>query len=269
MKLNHNLFCTTRLILVSLLMTNLVLMSCTLGDTKDPKSQILNNGTRAVPSAFPAVVKITADNGGTCTGTNMGAYILTAAHCVEIPLGDGIYDLIEPPKIHVFFASGKKSISATRIQVSPSYGNDRMWKHDLAKIYVPESATQFEAKATLGGPVVKGSSVTIVGFGCTFNCQTADEHDEGTLHSGSNRVSDVTEFLEITGPHQRQSPKGQTVAYPGDSGSPLLDSKGQVVGVLSRSSTYESTTQVFYIDVNETCNKAFVDGIKTPKCSSR
>ena len=235
-------------------------MSCHSQIEGDSLSTLQNNGKIFEGSRFPAVVKIMADDGGTCTGTNMGPYILTAAHCVEVALGDSVYSPLDAQKIQVSMDGGKSLMRASQVELAPGYKNDRIWKYDLAKIRLTGSATTSHAKASLGAPAVKGSAVTVVGFGCTFDCNNSVSTDHGVLRSGLNNVAKVSELIEIVGPSQTQSSPGQTVAYPGDSGGPLFDARGEVVGVLTRTATFDGQTISSYVNVNDPSNKAFVQG---------
>lgn len=52
------------------------------------------------------------------------------------------------------------------------------------------------------------------------------------LREGTNRINQIDQsFIHITGSHRPVAPDGEVLTFPGDSGSPVLDSEGKIISV--------------------------------------
>jgi hypothetical protein len=119
------------------------------GAAPPSRPSLIVNGT-PTGSAYPSVGALMFDfdkdgiTGGDvmCTGSLITPTVfLTAAHCVVTqwtPKGSQFYVTFAPD----LYAKGLKVVAATGYVYDPQYGHDQANLHDLALIFIPESATK-------------------------------------------------------------------------------------------------------------------------------
>lgn len=181
-------------------------------------------------SRYPAVVKL--GDSMLCTGTFIASNaILTAGHCSWEEIS---YENTSPNQNipHPNFSQKKPG----RILSNEVSRDLRILIFDVAvsKNTLKVSATQPRA----------GDTATIVGFGCdNFSARKG----YGTKRVGTIEISEVTERALVL----RRS---ATHGCPGDSGGPLLNTKGQIIGVTS----IAATGYTEWVNLNTGVNRQFI-----------
>ena len=203
-----------------------------------PSSFAVLHGVQIPESDFPGVRKISIGKGGVCTGTFIGPRtMLTAAHCIDAAqIGDSL-NLVVGDAGPVAF------------RVHPRYASHArdMQGYDVALIQF--SADQFFPKVLMAAEDARaGSGVTLVGYGVVKGVA-------GIKRMGHNVIAERTmgQFL-VTGDFVDEIHATGTA---GDSGGPLLNDRGEIVGVTSRESSPgmvmagSHVHMSSYIDINE------------------
>lgn len=213
------------------------------------------NGQPADVSAWAEVVNIEIElpNSRTalCSATIVGSKVLvTAAHC-------GATGATAKFKYKGTNYTGKM----TRSSLYP----DR--DHDLA-VVVTSTAISSPVARTVGGKSTRGSSVDILGYGCT----TATGSSDGVLRIGQTVINGFSGFYMVT-----SSPEGAT-ACRGDSGGPAFIVEGTkklLVGINALSNGQDMSyhtrldvpeSQNFLLEV-ATNNSVDICGINGVQCS--
>lgn len=179
----------------------------------------------AVTTSHPAVVRVES-SGLRCTGTLVAPrVVLTAKHCVQSPRAAGP-DAPWAFSVRVRAAGdggreAETSVGVVRVRTTP--GAYAQADTALAELAGADVATLTLADApnvtprALGAAPRPGDAVTAAGYGL-------DARGEGgVLRAATTRVRAVSGDVASTDP----------VTCDGDSGGPLLDDAGAVVGVLS------------------------------------
>lgn len=189
--------------------------------------------------AYPAVVKLGGD-GKICSGSFISPnVILTAGHCAWSGIS---YNGITPVKNiphhgYVMSRAGRLSPTETGSDLRLLVFDKVLSKHTL-------KLSQKRAAA--------GSVVTIVGFGCdTWTTGEGGKRTgSGVKRVGSTRLKSVTEY-------SLSSSGSSTHGCPGDSGGPLLDGNGHIIGVTS----VASTGMTRWTNLNRTENRDFINQV--------
>ncbi len=258
----------------------------------------LNNGQQVNPLEHPSVVRITGPSGNTCTGTLMGNNkVLTAGHCGLDHFGKDV----NASGVRMDFAGQTYSPSAINVHpdykknFDPNLNDHTREKNDLAVFDLPPSARIPENTArNFGQTASAGQNVTIAGYGHRSfgGAYNPSVDPAGILRKGTNTVGKVNDgLIELSpsglgtpsyrpgtefgrgnmGPNSTQYDPSRTQAAPGDSGGPLFNNNGQVVGVASgafyspntigpngrANVDYQRTTS--YIDLSHGSNQKWLD----------
>ncbi|MGZ6332415.1 MAG: trypsin-like serine peptidase [Bdellovibrionota bacterium] len=173
------------------------------------------HGTLVPADQFSAVKKLSFKGGnGTCTGTFIGPRtMVTAAHCIEAATSKK------------GFEASVDGVRASGYQIPSPYWNKKVagfWAYDIAVVQFPPSANFPVMKlAKVRGK--EGDPVIVIGYGM--------ERDEvGRLRQGPNRIINADpEMGQYLLRNDRDDPNFAS-ATPADSGGPLLNAQGEVLG---------------------------------------
>ncbi|WP_228981811.1 trypsin-like serine protease [Streptomyces sp. DH12] len=176
-------------------------------------------GPQAAAGSHPYAVQLTLGEEPTtrgCTGTLVDRYwVLTAASCFATTPGTPVPAGKPAVKATATLGDGK-SVALT--ELAPRADRDVV----LARLATPVTTVPVAPLAT-AAPAA-GTDLTAAGFGRTRTAWVPDR-----LHTGTFTVDSAdTATLRITG-------KGTDAICKGDTGGPLLDAAGRVVGVNSQS----------------------------------
>lgn len=246
--------------LQSVLLLLLTLTGCRSFD--DDSSLNVANG-KVTSSADPTVVLLLMDGHHICTGTYISDHlILTAAHCLtETTTADHVTRQV---------VSGRSQYNVNavgqRLIIHPGYHSETDLNVDLGLVVVPSGSSSVWAKVA-GRAATVGDPVRMVGYGhSTIKRDTQgkqiEEQGAGEKRSGTNRIGTVTAgilffdgMLSEAEARYRGKPVGSEVSIgSGDSGGPLFNARGELVGVTS--------SQDFKMDawgIIESMNSIFVD----------
>ncbi|MFF3090528.1 trypsin-like serine protease [Streptomyces nojiriensis] len=177
-------------------------------------------GPEASPAQHAHTARLTIGNEANsraCSATLVNArWVLTAAACLAAKPGDAITAGQPALETTATFAGGQ---SRRVVEVSASAGDRDLV---LARLAAPVTDIAPVKRAT-AAPVA-GAELTAAGFG-----RTKTEWVPGKLHTGTFTVNSTdAATLAVTG-------KGSDVLCKGDTGGPLLNAAGELVGINSRS----------------------------------
>ncbi|MFJ6795092.1 trypsin-like serine protease [Streptomyces sp. NPDC091268] len=177
------------------------------------------SGPEATAGQYAYVAKLTIGdeaNSRGCSGTLIDSYWLaTAASCFAATPGEQVPAGKPALKTVVTLSDGK---TAEVTELAPRTDRDLV----LARLATPATGIAGVKRAT-AAPAA-GTDLTAAGFG-----RTKTEWVPGKLHTGTftTNTTDAT-TLAVTG-------KGTDVLCKGDTGGPLLNAAGQLVGINSKS----------------------------------
>lgn len=205
---------------------NSILSSCFLLGCTLSQAEALSPGSDLGPGVFPAVGQLVAASPqvGQCTATLIADdLVLTAAHCVCEPDRAGY---CASRATFAFTPPHGIQIPGT-VLAHPEFGLQRWFNEDIAVIKLDYPAYQKIAIApiTVAPPYQKplpGDPLQIVGFGRT-----------GSDCRGPSKKKWLPVTLTTSEAARLMIKEKGKRACPGDSGAPILDQSGQVVGVVS------------------------------------
>lgn len=201
-----------------------------------------------------------------CTGTIVGEKtIMTAAHCivneklnifetdsrrVELDFGekrDGIFAYAIPSKfkklkddldLNLARRSNKPASEIRALLLATAHS-------DVALIYTREKISLSEGPMRIASEKVEQEeAVDIAGFGLIEEGGRLFYPHE--LHRGKNKI-----FKKGTGVLILQSRDQMPITSTGDSGGPLLNRNGAIIGVLSGGGPFGSVRESFYVDLSD------------------
>jgi hypothetical protein len=242
---------------------SLMLISSTV--CTDTASAVINGNPT---NELPFVAQILLPAGSSCTGTAVSpTKILTAVHCLpDICMRN--FD-VESGKIRDSAEKTEKLLSEIRVQ-----GKDHIYLAKrvscLDQYIISFAKSRFdvaiiELKSPHGLPLAQLSSVLpsskdkvyVVGFGANSYSTTKEDNSVtvhpqgvGTKRFGSNRIVDIEDSeIRIKGRSSNRNVLGfenigsrnlvdgtDALPFKGDSGGPLLNERGEVIGIASTTS---------------------------------
>ena len=233
-----------------------------------PCSFAIIGGVRANGS-LPQVIKLQiykdSKAASLCTGTVVGEKtILTAAHClmnhklniyetdsrrVEVDFGEG-RDGIFAYAIPSGFRKLKEGLDRVLLERSSRSAID-LRNHllltstaDIALIYTREKISLETSPLKISSsPSISGETVELAGFGAIEESGRLLYPDE--LHRGKNLISS-----RISGTLLIESRAEMATSSVGDSGGPLLNRSGDIIGVLSGGGPFGGKRESFYVELS-------------------
>jgi V8-like Glu-specific endopeptidase len=193
-----------------------LLVACS-ADVSDETEDPITGGS--ADRGHPAVVAIQIGNSALCTGSIVAPdVVLTARHCVSNTSESVACSAHEvfgdrDPRSMVIWADGK-AVAKGRALVVPA--SSRLCGEDAAAIVLDRKLSI--APLSIGSPV-GGEWATAVGFG-----------KQGTYGPAGQKMKRRVRVLSVGA---RELEIGQATC-PGDSGGPLLDAHGDIIGIVSR-----------------------------------
>ncbi|MEU6311533.1 trypsin-like serine protease [Streptomyces sp. NPDC047014] len=182
-----------------------------------PATAVTGPGATAGSYPFTVRVQLGGDaDSRTCTGTLVDQFwIMTAASCFATTPGNPV-------------AAGKPLLKATAVlgngsTIDITEVNPRA-DRDTALVRLATPVAGIKPAELAGSAPAPGTALTAAGFG-----RTRTEWVPGTVHTGTFKVNSTeSTAISTTG-------KGTDVICKGDTGGPLLNADGKLVGVNSRS----------------------------------
>jgi V8-like Glu-specific endopeptidase len=239
---------------------------------QDASQVSIVGGQVASPTEFPSVIKMTVDPGSEstapkiCTGVIIShRTVLAAAHCIkQRATGKNSYHFIEI------------EAGATRAKIAAKVSYAYTYKEPLGKDTIPDNHVALDLAVMDFGqntfnlasyPKIatrtqqKGSAVTLVGFGATsFNTESKNISD-GSLNFGYNSISEAgtnTGYIKVSGVLGANGLPQGALAAPGDSGGPLFNEAGELVGIGSGLSIVGNRVENYYVDLTSRESKVLI-----------
>lgn len=211
------------------------------GRHEDSTHLKVTNG-QETPVQDPAVVLLRFGQGNICTGTFISdKMILTAAHCVQAADGIDVMTVVQKDGKSYEQLQGHSIDTLAH----PDYQRADDAHSDLGFIKMPAGSSQSWVPIAARSARV-GDFVRLVGFGHNYINQYTDayvmtEKGAGIKRSGTNTIALVTDgtlrFQGFISPREatdNSQPEGVRVGIGGgDSGGPLFNQQGELVGVVS------------------------------------
>lgn len=200
-----------------------------------------------------------------CTGTVVGEKtILTAAHClmnaklnvfetdsrrVELDFGEGrsgIFAYAIPSGFKKIKEGLDRVLSERNSRTALAIRNELLQTatSDIALIYTREKISLPEAPLEISSSLsMAGDSVELAGFGVIEESGSLIYPEE--LYRGRNTVSKKLNSVLLI-----EEKCGMAISSAGDSGGPLLNSSGELIGVLSGGGPLGGKRESFYVDLS-------------------
>ena len=222
-----------------------------------------NSISRSDRMANPVVALRTID-GGLCTGTFINATtVITAAHCAlseksgsQTPSATGGFSLFQAPT--------ESSTKAVIPSDDARYHNVNSYlasARDISIVTFTASASQalnITSFAQISDTApAKDSDVSMVGYGMA---ELGDHSSVGKLRIGTNKIVSISNgIIRLIGTNHMESKPGMGASAPGDSGGPLFDENGDIVGLTSTHTENHSDRHIStYVDLTSSIAKNFV-----------
>lgn len=194
-----------------------LLVACSSSAIEDSDEESITGGS--ADHGHPAVVAIRIGSNALCTGSIVAPdVVLTARHCVSNTaeaVSCGSHDVYgdRDPRAMVVYSNGV-AIAKGRALVVPS--SSRLCGEDAAAIVLDRKVSI--TPLSIGSPA-SGEWATAVGFG-----------KQGTYGPAGEKMKRKVRVLAVS---SSELEIGQGTC-PGDSGGPLLDGNGKIIGIVSR-----------------------------------
>ena len=226
--------------------------------TKSGTSGVKVTGGRPIdrsnPLANPVVALRTA-KGSICTGTFLTPTVLiTAAHCtMSGEPGSGSFT--PSGGLSLKEALGEHSIKAFIPPDFPALFNQKREarsNRDIAIVIFNPSASKAvnirNFAQLVDAPPSAGDDVTMIGYG---RGELDDMSSHGVLRLGTNKVDSIDNgIIKLIGTSHLGETPGNAATAPGDSGGPLFDASGALIGITSTHKVLDADTHLSsYFDV--------------------
>ena len=251
-----------------------VLFATGCGVQSSSSSTKVSNGKDLPESEYPAVVMLYDKvKKGVCTGTFIDAEtVITAAHCTmggkvvnkstgEVEGSIAIIEMGDKAKKETKVIA--ESVAVYRNPVwDDEFKKTQVNKYDLAILKFPKGT----AKATRGlspNGAVRGDNITIIGYGLNFvpeRNKKPETESIGTKRLGMNTVALIRDgFINFSGQVKTTTGDGTNAnAAPGDSGGPMFNEEGELVGITSGGGRLFGRGISLYIDLRSDVSQDFL-----------
>lgn len=234
-------------------------------ETRSSNSQLNIVGGEAVQAnEYPSVVKLTVESATSqtppkfCTGVIIShRTVLAAAHCIKrrSPGANG-------GNFHFVAVEA----GATRAQLAVKSALAITYKEPLGVSTIPENHVSLDLAVLdfgdhafnltsypkiISRPPVPGENLTLVGFGATS--LTEQTTTPGALNKGKNilRGYDPADgYFMVSGRINEQGFPDGALAAPGDSGGPVFNSHGELMGIGSALDIQSSVVTNYFVDLS-------------------
>ena len=238
--------------------------------TQDNSAPKIVGGKKAKPNQFPSVVKMVVqpendeEEARICTGVIVSPRtIAAAAHCIKKRVKDS-----DETYYKISLEGVQQSILKADLAVTygAALANEEIPENhvplDLALIDFKDAPFSLPSFPKIGSQrPSKEDSVTLVGYGVTeFDAQ---DRLTGELHYGENNIQDSdaaqgTLLIKGTKNPGAQGFEG-ALAGPGDSGGPLFDGRGDIVGIGSALTIEGDDVTNYYVDLTSKESRILIE----------
>lgn len=162
-----------------------------------------------------------------CTGSVVGAqWLITAKHCFE--------NISTPGDVEVYATNDRVNYG------SPTTHAKKIFTHDDADLALVELGKPIELtsykKITSGHQLEAGEQVALYGYGVVDN--------EGNQTTWLKKATTkLDKYVDTYDGHMLQGSGVDGTAMRGDSGGPIIDKAGEIIGIVSTSDGIEAATK--------------------------